>query len=489
MFPDEICSDIDLYLRSESPVKLCEKGVYIQKNQSLRTDTYMNIFDIDTWKKYSELTTVRLKVCLQGKGRLDVKCTGKEESVITSFFFETANVKETIQIPILDKTEGQIFFEVTAEEESYLYTAVWLSDIQSVRQVRIAAIICTYKRHESLKKILDTLQNSLFFQQSELEGSLMIRVVDNARELGHGDGKCIKIYPNCNTGGSGGFARGMEETVREEKLFAATHVLLMDDDVLLQIESLYRLFALLSLIQEQYHLEVIAGRMFRLDNRKIQYTAAEIWNGGDLKHIGWNNDMTEKNYLLSMNDSTGAEYGGWWFCCYPIEFVRKNRPLPFFLHCDDVEYGIRHGGTPIILNGIQVWHETYEYRIDPIMTYYDIRNTLVVNVLWGKIENSKDLIRKWKEQLTEFHNNGCQDLKYLCTLAMWHFSRGRIFERSRGRLPSHCIWLSKKKTILKFVTPVFHRVAENRVEKQFLQIVKKYKGWYEKNCSSAKRGG
>ena len=34
-----------------------------------------------------------------------------------------------------------------------------------------------------------------------------------------------------------------------------------------------------------------------------------------------------------------ADYGGWWFCCFPYVFVQENDVLPFFIHCDDVEYG------------------------------------------------------------------------------------------------------------------------------------------------------
>ena len=136
------------------------------------------------------------------------------------------------------------------------------------------------------------------------------------------------------------------------------------------------------------------------------------------------------------------------------------------------------------LPGVQVWHETYEYRINPIIIYYDIRNTLVVNALWGKAEDGNAFIQEWKGRLTEFHNSERQDLKYFCTLAMWHFCSGRIFRKSKGRIPRQCVWLSKKDTILKFVTPLFHRITENRVKKQYLQIVKKYKEDYRKNYGS-----
>ena len=138
-----------------------------------------------------------------------------------------------------------------------------------------------------------------------------------------------------------------------------------------------------------------------------------------------------------------------------------------------LEFGLRQQKETLTLPGVQVWHETYEYRENPIIIYYDIRNALVVNALWGQAEeNGEEFIQKWKERLTEFHNNQRQDLKYLCTLAMWHFCSGRIFRISRGKIPPLWVWLSKKEAILKCVTPAFHRIRK-KGEKPIFAYYKK----------------
>ncbi len=131
--------------------------------------------------------------------------------------------------------------------------------------------------------------------------------------------------------------------------------------------------------------------------------------------------MTQPENLTGMNENEGAEYGGWWFACYPMEFVEKNRPLPFFLHCDDVEYGLRHGGTPIILNGIQVWHETYEYRQSAVMAYYDTRNALIVNRLRNLTSNKEIIYKNWKRNITEQHLKKDYLTERMMILAMWDF--------------------------------------------------------------------
>ena len=56
---------------------------------------------------------------------------------------------------------------------------------------------------------------------------------------------------NPNTGGSGGFTRGIMETRDDEYENGITHGF-MDDDVELLIESLYRLYAFLSLVVRGY---------------------------------------------------------------------------------------------------------------------------------------------------------------------------------------------------------------------------------------------
>lgn len=203
---------------------------------------------------------------------------------------------------------------------------------------------------------------------------------------------------------------------------------------------------MLSLIKKEYKEEVIAGRMFRMDDRKVQYTAAEIWNKSDILHIGFNADMTNVDTLKSANDNFGAEYGGWWFCCFPMEFAKENDPLPFFLHCDDVEYGLRHGGTPIILNGIQVWHETYEYRQSPMIAYYDYRNSLIVNELYGFGKTDDET--RWQDflqRIKDIHDKGEYLLEYCIIRAYCDYRKGMRWFMRKNDMAIHRSLIRKKR--------------------------------------------
>lgn len=41
----------------------------------------------------------------------------------------------------------------------------------------------------------------------------------------------------------------------------------------------------------------------------------------------------------------------------------KNLPIPFFIRGDDMEYCLRNMKDLILMNGVCVWHETFEKNI------------------------------------------------------------------------------------------------------------------------------
>ena len=107
-----------------------------------------------------------------------------------------------------------------------------------------------------------------------------------------------------------------------------------------------------------------------------------------------------------------------------MNFVRKNDIMPFFLHCDDVEYGLRCGKSPIILNGVQVWHRRLDENTARWIVYYDTRNPLHVNRRYA-IDQEPDLIyQKWKDKISEFHLHRAYVEEYYIIRGMRDFLRG-----------------------------------------------------------------
>lgn len=277
-----------------------------------------------------------------------------------------------------------------------------------MNKVNLALNICTYKREENLKNNLEVLKGSEFFnpQNTHYYNKLHIFVIDNASELALEDFPNLHLFHNPNTGGSGGFQRGIEEI---KKVNNFSHVIFMDDDVKFEMSSFYILFDFLENVDEANSDRPVAGRMFDLDNPNIQWTAAEKWNAGDIKHVEFLRDITDPANPYTPGKviyDADADYGGFWFCCYPYSYVKDNDILPFFLHCDDVEYGLRCGKIPIVIEGVHVWHETWEKKMTPMILYYDIRNSLFVNEIYGYASDFSIKLNEWDKMIAGCLRNG-----------------------------------------------------------------------------------
>ncbi len=296
-----------------------------------------------------------------------------------------------------------------------------------MREINIAVIICTYHRKECVTRNVEYLESSFFFEETKLDyyGHLEVFVIDNASELNIHDKKFVHYVKNRNTGGAGGFQRGVEEVRKRSEAVNFTHVLFMDDDVRFELSSLYILYDFLRNVDENQINRPVVGRMLDIDHPNIQWTAAEKWNGGNISHVEFLRNTQEKPFVLGkVNYGADAEYGGFWFACYPYSYVKNNDILPFFIHCDDVEYGLRCGKKPIIIEGVHVWHETFEKRITPQIRYYDMRNPLFVNQIYGFLKPKDEMLQLWKEQITEFHIKGDLISEYMLIIGLRDFLRG-----------------------------------------------------------------
>ena len=88
-------------------------------------------------------------------------------------------------------------------------------------------------------------------------------ISDNAKTLDPekiiGDTPYIQINPNRNVGGVGGFTRGIIEAMKMQSSKDISHVLLMDDDAVIQPHSLEVNYVFLSLLKEEYKDYVMAA--------------------------------------------------------------------------------------------------------------------------------------------------------------------------------------------------------------------------------------
>lgn len=270
-------------------------------------------------------------------------------------------------------------------------------EISALRSVGLYVDICTYKRE---KYVLRNLRRIVAFLSDDknayIRNHIHIGLIDNGKTLKKDkrikDLICtypnIEIVENKNTGGAGGFTRGMCEAIAYKETLGLTHVLLMDDDASYDCELLVRLFGVLRTLKDEYADITVGGAIWREDYPFIQHASGEWFEGMSLENTMPCMDMrsyeecTQEEMCTTANEY--RRYSGWWCCCYSMNVVREdNLPLQVFIHGDDIEYEKRdrQSGNPVVFfNGIGVWHREFDSEYAGVKRYYDARNYMILTV-------------------------------------------------------------------------------------------------------------
>lgn len=225
-----------------------------------------------------------------------------------------------------------------------------------------------------------------------------------AKDLGHQ----LTYVRQRNMGGSGGFARGMYETVKAGK---SDYTLLLDDDAISEPESIMRAVQFADYCTRP---TIVGGGMFHLDNRTMLYTLGERYNRASYwtqpaAGLEYNHDFATQPLRDSpkLHRRADSDFNGWWMCLIPTQIMREiGLAQPLFIKFDDVDYGLRaedHGYHTVCLPGVAVWHQAWHAK-DPSRTwegYYLYRNHWICSLLH-------------------------------CTKPSWHFLYGMLFDDAKA---------------------------------------------------------
>lgn len=372
-----------------------EKTLFVRKNEDGRWcfDTYFNAFDCEGWSRYSRVECVSLSLrcehpCRVRLWHLDLDKAEPAHTVQELMEEVSCQAVDEVQVigPFQLPASGIFAFEVmtdAAYNVCPITKAAWITP-QEIKQtpVEIGIGICTFKREAYVQRNLKRLREELLEDSEALGyGHIRVCVSDNGRTLTPVDAEDaqIRILPNKNLGGVGGFTRTMMEHMHSDVM--PTHILLMDDDAVIFPASVERTWSLLSVIKPEYRSHVICGSLFREDLPGIQTESGARWHRGDVESLGANIDMTDVANVISESREREIEYSGWWYSCIPVsQILTSGLPLPLFIHRDDIEFGLRAAGF-IRLSGICVRHEAFDNKMPGTMEYYDIRNLGIVNAM------------------------------------------------------------------------------------------------------------
>jgi galactofuranosylgalactofuranosylrhamnosyl-N-acetylglucosaminyl-diphospho-decaprenol beta-1,5/1,6-galactofuranosyltransferase len=455
LFPNpETCSAEDCYFRRAGA-----EQVY---------NTYFNIFSLKKWRWYTDLKSIALHIKIEGSARIRLWAytVQKEQRLLSEILIsetglikivntETAFTGTNVSEPVISKTEKaksevldpgasktcMIPFPYDKQDEflwfsfeslsagSHILSACYVTQDIPKYQPMVAIDICTFHREEYVYRNMEVLERSILCNpENPYRNDFQVYIVDNGQTLEPAKiaSDCIHIIPNRNVGGSGGFTRGILEILKDREQKHITHMIFMDDDAVIEPDALIRTIALLSFIKDQYRDACIGGAMHRIDQPYIQHESGAVWNGVTSVRNHEGVDLRKFDEIVENENILPTSYAGWWYACYPLTVVREdNLPLPMFIHCDDMEYGIRNRNNGIIfLNGICVWHNSFEHRRTSALSYYDVRNIMIMNALIYPDGNERAWIKNlWKRVIGDLLRFRYRDV-YIKCLGISDFLRG-----------------------------------------------------------------
>ncbi|MCL2529569.1 MAG: glycosyltransferase [Coriobacteriia bacterium] len=392
--PQKVAADHpELYVRTSSPIKKTRGSLYkLLPDAEYDFSTYFNSFSLEKWLRYTCVKEVELCIEFKGEATLQLLSLSegkKKNKHCLGEALEISHKTSTVarfSIPACDAP--LVSFSFTPKTECTVKAAWYQTEIEDtdIRPVHLSVVMTTFNNEKYLLPNLNLFEE-LLQSDDPLSKALSIHIVDNGKTLNaqkfaqdH-----FFIHPNKNTGGAGGFARGMLESLKQQP--EPTHVLLMDDDVSITTESLKLNFNFLRLLKKEYEDLCVSGAMLMLEKPHIQHEdVGYVSKSGAYTSLKPQYDLSDLKAVIS-NETfyTEAEniYSAWWYCCIPAKRIKEaGLPLPLFLRCDDVEYGLRLKPTIVTLNGICVWHASFEGRFRASIDRYQYtRNFLIANAI------------------------------------------------------------------------------------------------------------
>ncbi len=369
------------------------RSMLLGRGERIDSNTYFNSFFEAYWRRHCTLDRLVLRLRLSGRGtvrlwRASAAC-GAGDVASVDFHGENQVIEVEAPVPRPPCGEfGTLFFELLARSESVtLLAADWVALDVNPAPVKLVAGYCTFDREEfvlnNLKALADDDELAGYLTRTIVVDQGTRKVQDHAgfHALPDHIADRASFFQQANFGGAGGFTRCILEAKR---LAGTTHVLLLDDDATVEPESVFRTATFFALAKEEF---AVGGAMLDLLQPTRMYEAGGFlipWRTG-VGGRGRDLPLESPENVLSLAEPQYAHYNAWWFFACPLSVVdRLGLPLPFFIRCDDLEYGcrlMRAGVRTVSLPGLGVWHQPFYLKKRGWLDYYSRRNVLVAVAL------------------------------------------------------------------------------------------------------------
>lgn len=376
--------------------------------------TFFNALSVKKWRTYTVCSSFFLHIEVQGapcrivQTRADTFSWYTEEVAGTEHALDGSEAWRVLDIPLAVADDDVVVgFKIETQGTVRVRNGHYgtLVDEADIRPVELALCTTTFKREEYIERNIALVKECILASDEPAAGHFHMHVVDNGRTLDTASlvAPGVSVHPNMNAGGAGGFARGMIEALRQTP--KATHVLLMDDDVVVSPESILRTYNLLSLVTDEYAEAFLSGAMMSMDECDLRwedmgYVApdARFYPLKDKAHMGVLHDMVENEACEPpQGGAMSQHYAAWWYCAIPVSIIERNGlPLPVFVRCDDVEYSLRCKPRFMTMNGICVWHLSFVMKYSAAVERYQMMRNVFIAQASSNIAPLSDPVQSLK---------------------------------------------------------------------------------------------
>jgi galactofuranosylgalactofuranosylrhamnosyl-N-acetylglucosaminyl-diphospho-decaprenol beta-1,5/1,6-galactofuranosyltransferase len=389
---------------------LSRTSAVVSEQSEVSFAAYFNAFAAGYWRHWSALTAVRLHLVLNGTGRVDVYRTKADGSQI----FERGVVLENEGDHTVDmeldlrpfEDGGWYWFDLTTDNgDLTLVEGGWYATEPGRGRAAVAIGMPTFNRPADCVATLTAIGEDPLVLASVVavilpdQGTKKVRDAPGFSHAAAALGDRLRIIDQPNLGGSGGYARVMYEALGSTD---CEQILFMDDDILLEPDSVLRAVAFSRHAREPM---LVGGQMLSLQARSQLSTMGEVV---DRNTFLWRNapatephhDLAERTLRQTpwLHRRTDVDYNAWWMCLIPRAVAEDlGLPLPFFIKWDDAEYGLRarsRGYRTATVPGIAIWHMSFLEKDDTSdwQAYFHYRNRYVAAALHGP-DNPSALLR------------------------------------------------------------------------------------------------
>ncbi|MBM7050833.1 glycosyltransferase [Rothia sp. ZJ1223] len=399
--------------RADASDLLGRRSTQIAKGKSLSFGTYFNAFPASYWRRWTSLRFVTLSVKTQGEGMIIVYKSNargviqRVDAAVVSG--ENEAVFKLSLNPFSDG--GWYWFDLDAQQQGFtLVEANWLGDATprtGENGGKATVQITTMNKVEYCINNIRSLGENIDIFDSIKELLIVDQGTDKVQD--HPDFEKVvaplagkfRIINQSNLGGSGGFARGMYESVNN----GSDYVLLLDDDVVVEPESILRLVTFADYCKNP---TIVGGHMFDMYDRTVLHAFGEVVNPWRTFYDRPHKDMTLGHDLGRHNlrnthwlhRRVDVDYNGWWMCLIPTEVIKEiGLSLPLFLKWDDAEYGLRAkeaGIATVSFPGAGLWHVSWVDKDDSVgwQAYFHERNRLITALIHSPFEKGGAVMRE-----------------------------------------------------------------------------------------------